>query len=109
MSKELVPGDVVVLPTHSESFTMECDAVLMSGSCTMDESMLTGESVPISKVSLTEDTNSLFSPVNNKNSTLFCGTQVLHVQSSDETHVKAIVIRTGNYYQLFTAYVKTSA
>jgi cation-transporting ATPase 13A3/4/5 len=96
-SKDLVPGDVIILPTHSDSFTMECDAVLMSGSLTMDESMLTGESVPISKVPLTEDSNSLFSPIHNKNNTLFCGTQVLHVQSTNSTYVKAIVIRTGNY------------
>ena len=95
MSKEFVPGDVIILSTHSQPFTMECDAVLMSGSCTLDESMLTGESVPICKVSLTDDYNSLFSPITHKNNTLFCGTQVLTVQSMDTNYVKAIVIRTG--------------
>ncbi|XP_054161335.1 probable cation-transporting ATPase 13A5 [Oppia nitens] len=95
MSKELVPGDVILLSTSSKCFTMECDVVLMSGNCIMDESMLTGESVPISKVSLTDDLSSLYSPMTHKINTLFCGTKVLSVQSSDSHYVKAIVVRTG--------------
>ncbi|CAG2100663.1 unnamed protein product [Medioppia subpectinata] len=76
-STELVPGDVIILSTHNNHFIVECDAVLMSGSCIMDESMLTGESVPISKVSLTEDPNSLYYPKTHKINTLFSGTQLL--------------------------------
>ena len=48
-SVELVPGDVLLLPTRG-GFTMECDAVLVEGSCVVNESMLTGESIPITKV-----------------------------------------------------------
>ena len=29
---------------------MECDAVLVDGTCVVNESMLTGESIPITKV-----------------------------------------------------------
>ena len=29
---------------------MECDAVLVEGTCVVNESMLTGESIPITKV-----------------------------------------------------------
>ena len=47
---ELVPGDVIFLPTDG-GFVMECDAVLVEGTCVVDESMLTGESIPITKVS----------------------------------------------------------
>lgn len=97
LSTNLVPGDVIILPTFSDSFIMECDAVLISGTCTVDESMLSGESVPITKVSLSEDPNVYYSTFKNKHNTLFCGTQVLHVQSTDCTHVKAVVIRTGYY------------
>ena len=44
-----MPGDVVFLST-SGGFMMECDAVLVEGTCVVNESMLTGESIPITKV-----------------------------------------------------------
>lgn len=46
---ELVPGDVICIEPE-KSQIMHCDAVLIEGTCSMDESMLTGESYPISKV-----------------------------------------------------------
>lgn len=39
-TKYLVPGDVLEIP--SSGCTMTCDAVLLSGNCILDESMLTG-------------------------------------------------------------------
>lgn len=36
----LVPGDVIEIPT--DGCIMQCDAVLLSGNCILDESMLTG-------------------------------------------------------------------
>lgn len=44
-TKYLVPGDILEIP--SSGCTMQCDAVLLSGNCILDESMLTGESVSI--------------------------------------------------------------
>lgn len=38
---ELVPGDVIVIPP--QGCTMTCDAVLMAGTCIVNESMLTGK------------------------------------------------------------------
>ena len=40
-SEELVPGDVVVVPP--DGCTMACDAVLISGTAILNESMLTGD------------------------------------------------------------------
>ena len=42
-------GDVICI-NPQESQLMHCDAVLIEGTCSMDESMLTGESYPITKV-----------------------------------------------------------
>lgn len=47
---QLVPGDIFLVPAHGG--VMQCDAVLMNGTAIVNESMLTGESVPITKVSL---------------------------------------------------------
>lgn len=40
MSTELVPGDVIVIPANG--MIMPCDAVLIHGTCIVNESMLTG-------------------------------------------------------------------
>lgn len=39
-TKYIVPGDILEIP--SSGCTMQCDAVLLSGNCILDESMLTG-------------------------------------------------------------------
>lgn len=52
-SEELVPGDVFEV-TDSELSVFPCDAVLLTGDCIVNESMLTGESVPVSKIPVTE-------------------------------------------------------
>lgn len=39
-SSDLVPGDIIELPKHQA--TVVCDAVLLTGQCILNESMLTG-------------------------------------------------------------------
>lgn len=48
----LVPGDKILI---SEHMVIPCDAILISGKVVVDESMLTGESVPVGKVSIDLD------------------------------------------------------
>lgn len=40
LSTDLVPGDLMVIPSNGT--IMPCDAVLVSGTCIVNESMLTG-------------------------------------------------------------------
>ena len=40
---ELVPGDVISIPANG--CVMTCDAVLVAGTCIVNESMLTGRSI----------------------------------------------------------------
>lgn len=72
--KDLVPGDVVLIPP--EGCIMPCDAVLIQGSCIVNESMLTGESVPVNK-SAVQMSDDAFSCESHKKHVIFCGTQVI--------------------------------
>ena len=40
------PGDVIEI---TERFNLPCDITLLSGSCVVNEAMLTGESIPVVK------------------------------------------------------------
>ena len=72
-STELVPGDVIEVP---ENISMPCDLVLLSGSCIVNESMLTGESIPVIKTSL-PFINDNYDPLVDQKYTLYGGTKVI--------------------------------
>ncbi|KAM8727787.1 polyamine-transporting ATPase 13A3-like isoform 3-T4 [Acanthopagrus schlegelii] len=96
MSTELVPGDVIIIPANG--MIMPCDAVLTHGTCIVNESMLTGESVPVTKTSLPssgEEAASSYDMEEHKRHTLFCGTQVIQTRFYAGELVKAVVVRTG--------------
>lgn len=75
-SVDLVPGDIVQVPNNC---TMPCDMVLLQGQCIVNESMLTGESVPVIKNSLDKFSNQIFDPEDSKSkkNILFSGTKVI--------------------------------
>ncbi|XP_046811083.1 polyamine-transporting ATPase 13A3 isoform X2 [Lucilia cuprina] len=90
----LVPGDIIEIP--SSGCTMQCDAVLLAGNCILDESMLTGESVPVTKTPLPMKRDVIFDKKEHARHTLFCGTKVIQTRLIGSEKVLAIVINTGN-------------
>ncbi|CAN6655068.1 vacuolar cation-transporting ATPase Ypk9p [Trichomonascus vanleenenianus] len=54
-STELVPGDVFEVSDPAVS-VLPCDSILLTGDCIVNESMLTGESVPVTKLPATDET-----------------------------------------------------
>uniref|UniRef100_UPI00398E856F polyamine-transporting ATPase 13A3-like isoform X2 n=1 Tax=Pristiophorus japonicus TaxID=55135 RepID=UPI00398E856F len=102
-STDLVPGDVIVIPTNG--MMMPCDAVLISGTCVVNESLLTGESVPVLKTNLPDPARcgngamqeEVYSPENHKRHTLFCGTAIIQTRFYSGEPVKAVIVRTGFY------------
>ncbi|XP_041119543.1 probable cation-transporting ATPase 13A3 isoform X2 [Polyodon spathula] len=101
MSTDLVPGDIMVIPANGT--IMPCDAVLVSGTCIVNESMLTGESVPVTKTNLPNPSRSakgteedeVYSSELHKRHTLFCGTNVIQTRFYSGELVKAVVVTTG--------------
>lgn len=93
-TKLLVPGDILEIP--SSGCTMQCDAVLLSGNCILDESMLTGESVPVTKTPLPCKRDLIFDLKEHGRHVLFCGTKVIQTRYIGSEKVLAVVINTGN-------------
>lgn len=98
-TEQLVPGDVIAIPAHG--CMMHCDAVLISGNCIVNESMLTGESVPVTKTPIPKPSSQrggrdmLYHSKEHSKHTLFCGTKVIQTRYYGSERVKAVVIRTG--------------
>ncbi|KAF2868504.1 hypothetical protein BDV95DRAFT_579980 [Massariosphaeria phaeospora] len=104
-SGELVPGDVYEV-TDPSLTQLPCDSLLLSGDCIVNESMLTGESVPVSKLPVTDESLDLLdlsaSTIRPEvaRHLLFSGTKIIrarrpHDDSDEEAAALAMVIRTG--------------
>ncbi|PFH55753.1 hypothetical protein XA68_17685 [Ophiocordyceps unilateralis] len=104
-SSDLVAGDVFELSDPNLTL-LPADCLLLSGDCIVNESMLTGESVPVSKLPATDQTLSNLnlgaSSVSAEISRhfLFCGTKIIRTRRPQEDHggdatALALVVRTG--------------
>ncbi|GMF09721.1 unnamed protein product [Phytophthora lilii] len=90
-SPELVPGDLVKVP---ENWVIPCDMVIVKGSTVCDESMLTGESMPVQKFTIPDHSNTMYDAEGRgKKHTLFSGTRVQSLGRNEEIH--AVVQTTG--------------
>ncbi|KAK2952201.1 ion-transporting P-type ATPase [Blattamonas nauphoetae] len=93
-SDQIVPGDVV----HLRSGTaVPCDIVLLSGQCIVNETMLTGESIPMIKTALpfTTDPADKLNVEHHKNHILFGGTTIISAKNTSDGPTQGIAIRTG--------------
>ena len=95
-SADIVPGDVIDMPAGGTT-TLTCDAVLLTGACIVNEAMLTGESVPVTKSPLqpSEEDDELYDPERHSRHTLFAGTSVIQTRTQGSDRVLAVVVRTG--------------
>ena len=82
-SDDLVPGDVVRVP---ENTIMPCDMILLTGTCIVNESMLTGESIPVIKQSIAP-TRQIYDSGDfekSKKHTLYSGTKVIQTRQAGD-------------------------
>lgn len=89
-SSLLVPGDIVVVPTFDT--LLQFDALLITGNVIVNESMLTGESVPVTKTPMPFESNAHIKPRHLLTTENFDKTNDV---DADDTHDTATV---ENYY-----------
>ena len=77
-SDNLVPGDILILPEND--FILPCDVLLMTGTCIMNESFLSGESNPVFKSHIPKNGDKFNK--NDQKYILYSGTKIL--QSKNE-------------------------
>ncbi|KAJ3273250.1 hypothetical protein HDV01_004608 [Terramyces sp. JEL0728] len=98
-SEDLVVADVLFLENKDMNSQIPCDLILLHGECLIDESLLTGETVPVLKAPL----QPFGDPVNmdkDKNHILFGGSNILQLKPKKYNNadcVIAVVIATGFY------------
>jgi predicted P-type ATPase len=87
-SNLIVPGDVITInQTH---WIVPCDMVLLSGQCILNESGLTGESMPVQKISCPNESKE-YDHTGSKY-TLYAGTTILQTTG---TNIECLVTKTG--------------
>lgn len=106
-SSQLVPGDLIDL-AESSLHTFPADIVLLSGDAIVNESMLTGESVPVSKVPVDDVTVQAMTAVGGDvppdlgKHFMFCGTKIVRIRRLENANsttkggeAVGMVVRTG--------------
>lgn len=101
LSSQLLSGDLLFLDDSNPY--IPCDAVITNGDALVDESLLTGETSPINKDDITDQSyddgvrimNNGIVKENTKSSILYAGTSLLRCRGRHGKPAMAIVIRTG--------------
>jgi hypothetical protein len=122
-ASDLLPGDIFLLKASAqnlEDVVIPVDALLLDGQCLTNEAVLTGESVPQSKIPMgfeeeltREDGDAHLDMQDHRSSILFAGTTLIHTTKSSGTlfgetgnlslpHPKesgtiCLALRTGTY------------
>ncbi|KAL4500620.1 hypothetical protein ABPG72_003044 [Tetrahymena utriculariae] len=88
---DLLPGDLFF---YQNNMLLPCDSLLLRGDALVNESSLTGESIPIPKINIQQNQqqDDLFNMETMKNHILYEGTKVIQIKGHQ---VYGIVLRTG--------------
>jgi len=91
--KDLVPGEIYELT--DEINIIPCDSILISGVAIVNESIITGNSLPVYKTSLSSN-NNIFNYENNERNILYSGSKIIQsFNGENNKYPKALVIGTS--------------
>ena len=95
-SQELVPGDLIFLPLDKTDLISPCDFLLLRGTVTVNEALLTGESIPVVKRSTVHrEPAQRLCLAQDRGHIIFRGTQLLSVMEEETmTHLPSTSTRT---------------
>ncbi|KAL6926561.1 hypothetical protein ACO0SA_004741 [Hanseniaspora valbyensis] len=98
-SEEVVPGDILDISDPNLN-TVPCDCLLLNGQVLVNESMLSGESIPVNKKSCNSDSllESFFNNDLSKESKykLYNGTEIINTKPTESNpQVTALCLSTG--------------
>jgi len=88
----LIPGDLFEVP--EAGLALPCDAILVSGTVILNESMLTGESTPIIKTHL-PNTNKIFDAKIDRKYIIYAGTKVVQKRALGNFKAMGLVYSIG--------------
>ncbi|KAK9451654.1 uncharacterized protein V1518DRAFT_409163 [Limtongia smithiae] len=101
-SSQMVPGDIYEISDPSLT-VFPCDAIQLTGDSIVNESMLTGESIPVTKLSATPETLNLLMDSNMSSivpelakNFLFSGTKIVRVRKTTRSETTTQAPRTGS-------------
>ncbi len=97
LQSQLVPGDVIKITAAS---SIPADCIIISGSVLVDESMLTGESLPLSKCAPEVFDGRVYDARDMRKCSLFCGAACKDSRGASmacdgDDYAVAVVTRTG--------------
>ncbi len=105
----MAPGDIINLST-SQLSAVPADLFLLGGDAIINESMLTGESVPVSKIPMKDDDLNKWREEKQENPKCFLygGTRIVRIrgpytQDGNGKPATALVARTGECHSWATA------
>lgn len=89
-SYDIIPGNIIRIKS---CIKVPCDLLLLRGACAVNEAILTGESVPLTKEDIVEvEDQRIFDFEKDKKHVLFAGTEIIKL---DNNVIECFVLNTG--------------